>query len=197
MTPFPLRNEADYTRALALVETLWTAAPGTPEAAVLDELAARIEAYEAEELATVLPPADPRKLIAFKLRELGLSQRALARQLGWGAGRVSEVISGRRALTLAMVRDLAPALGLKVDQLVPDCTTDDDAPVMVAVPRALARQAESAGFCGHRSLDELVEERLRIALNARAGASTTAALRPPPTFSLVTGSQTPFERVAA
>lgn len=54
MTPFLLRTEADYTRALSLVEQLWTAEPGTPEAALLDLMAARIEAYEAEELDRVL-----------------------------------------------------------------------------------------------------------------------------------------------
>ncbi len=165
MKPFNLHNEADHARALELVERLWSADPGTPEAETLDVMAGRIAAYEAEELDRLLPPPNPRKLIAFKLRELGLTQRALARQLGWGSGRVSEVISGKRALTLAMVRYLAPALGLGVEQLVSD--GEVDAPVMVPGPRALAREVVETGLLGHRGLDAVVPNR---ALSRQAAA---------------------------
>ena len=116
MLPFPLHNDADYQRALTLVDELWDAAPGSPEADVLDVMATLIEVYEKRQ--RTLPPADPRVLLTFKLRELGWTQRELGRRLGWGSGRVSEVLSGRRALTLRMVQELSAVLGLPPGLLV-------------------------------------------------------------------------------
>lgn len=173
MAPFSIRNESDYRRALSLVEALWNAEPGTPAAEVLDLMSARIESFEAKELDAVLPPANPREVIAAKLRELGMSQRALGKRLGWSTGRVSEVLSGKRALTLAMVRALAPALGIRAGLLVEDCETEADAPTSVSVPRALVTRAEAAGYCGDRSLSELVARALAGLLGPSLSRSTT------------------------
>ena len=43
-----IRNEDDYTAALADVESLMKASPGSPEGGRLAQLVPRIEAYEAE-----------------------------------------------------------------------------------------------------------------------------------------------------
>ena len=57
--------------------------------------------------------------IRAELQARGWSQRELGRRLGWSsAGRVSEILSGRRELTLAMVRDLCVVLELSADALV-------------------------------------------------------------------------------
>jgi HTH-type transcriptional regulator / antitoxin HigA len=124
---FPLRNDADYQRALALLDDLWDAEPGSPEADVLDIMATLIEVYE-KGLRT-LPPADPRQVIAFKLRDIGWTQRELGRRLGWGSGRVSEVVSGRRSLTLRMVQELSAVLGLPPGLLVHDLRAEDSGAV--------------------------------------------------------------------
>lgn len=172
MTPFIIRSESDYQRALTVVEQLWTAEPGTADAEVLDLMSGRIEAFEARELDAVLPPANPRVVIAAKLRELGMKQRDLARVLGWGSGRVSEVLSGKRALTLAMVRALASALGIDAGLLVADCDVEENAPVSVRVPKALVTRAEEAGYCGHRSLGELVARAVAGMLSTTSSTST-------------------------
>lgn len=166
MTPFLIRNDADYDRALELVQSLWNAAPGTADAALLELMAERIQAFEAVELAEVLPPADPRKLIAYKLRELGMSQRALGKKLGWSSGRVSEVLSGRRALTLAMVRDLASALALPAGLLVHDVHAPEDGAVWVRVAAELSASAEAAHYLGEASMEVLVAQLLGRALSS-------------------------------
>lgn len=51
----PIRIEADYDAALAEVEGLMDAAPGTPEGDRLDALVASIEAYEARHWAIGAP----------------------------------------------------------------------------------------------------------------------------------------------
>lgn len=117
-TPFPIRNDADYARALEVVTVLWDAEPGTPDADTLEVMTALVAAWEARR--RELPAADPREVIAFKLRELGWTQRELARRLGWGSGRVSEILSGKRPLTLRMVRELASVLDFPPGLLVHD-----------------------------------------------------------------------------
>lgn len=164
LTPFPIHNEADYDRALDLIDRLWGAEPGSPEAAALDVMATLVEAYEKPR--SGLPPADPRKLIAYKLRELGMSQRALGKKLGWSSGRVSEVIAGKRALTLAMVRDLAAALTIPAGLLVHDVNEREDGAVWVRVSSELAESAEAVAYAGEASLDAFVARLLGRALSS-------------------------------
>lgn len=156
-TAFPVNTEADHRRALALVDELWDAAPGSPEAELLDVMASLVDAYEKRTRA--LPPPDPLELLAFKLRELGWSQRELGRRLGWGSGRVSEVLSGKRALTLGMVRELSTTLDLPPGLLVHDTRTDAGDSVWVRVPRAVADRA--ARVFGEPDLDRLVTRLLQ------------------------------------
>lgn len=137
---FPIRNDHDLDRAVSLVSALWDAAPGTPEADVLEVMAALINAYERSRRA--LPPADPRALIDFKLRELSWTQRELGRRLGWGSGRVSEVLSGKRPLTLSMVRHLAEVLAIPPGALVADAHGPDDGR-WVRLPPALRHRLEA------------------------------------------------------
>lgn len=118
MRAFPIHDEHDLERAHALVERLWDAEPGTEEGDLLEVMATLVDAYEAQR--SVLPPANPRELIRFKLDELGWSGRELARRLGWSGGRVSEVLNGKRNLTLAMVRQLSAALEIPAGLLVHD-----------------------------------------------------------------------------
>lgn len=46
-TAFQIHNDADYQRALTLLDELWEAEPGSLEERVLDIMATRIAAYEA------------------------------------------------------------------------------------------------------------------------------------------------------
>lgn len=114
----PITDDKQHEEALARLEALWGAEPGTPEAAELDRLADLIHAYEAAHLDELLPQSDPGALIDAKRAELGISQRELARRLGWPSGRTSEVIRGKRDLTLRMVRDLVETLGMDAHTLI-------------------------------------------------------------------------------
>lgn len=118
MPAFPIHNDDDLRRALAHVETLFHAAPDTPEGTELEVMLALIEAYERQHHS--MSPGDPREIIAYKMGELRLSQRALAKRLGWGGGRVSEVLSGKRALTMSMVEQLSAVLGIRRGELLGD-----------------------------------------------------------------------------
>lgn len=124
MRAFPIHNDRDLERATALIHDLWDASPGTPEGDLLEVMATLVDLYESQH--SNLPPANPRELIEFKLGELGWSQRELGRRLGWGSGRVSEVLSGKRSLTLTMVRQLSAVLEIPAGLLVHDDDTSAD-----------------------------------------------------------------------
>lgn len=111
----PIRSEADYEAALAEVESLMPARPGTPEGDRLEVLSALIEAYEAEHHAIDAP--DPVALIEFVMEQRGLDRADVGKFIGT-RGRVSEVLSKKRALSLPMIRRLHSGLGLPASVLV-------------------------------------------------------------------------------
>ena len=115
MTVKPIKTEADYDAALRAIERLWKAEPGTPAADRLEVLVTLVEAYEAERWAIDLP--DPVAAILFRMEQQGLTRRDLEPYLG-GRGRVSEVLTGKRALTLAMIRKLHTGLGIPLESLI-------------------------------------------------------------------------------
>jgi HTH-type transcriptional regulator/antitoxin HigA len=105
----PIRSEADHAAALAEVEALWGAEPGTAAGDRLDVLMTLVAAYEAEHHA--IDPPDPIEAIRVRMEEKGMSRDDLAALLGIGSGRMSEILNRRRRLTLPMIRVLASALG--------------------------------------------------------------------------------------
>ena len=111
----PIHTEEDYDAALALVGTLMDAEPGTPEGDRLDVVVTLIEAYEARHWAISAP--DPIGAIRERMEQKGLRQRDLEPMIG-SRGRVSEVLSRKRPLTLPMIRRLAAGLELRADILI-------------------------------------------------------------------------------
>jgi len=111
----PIRTKADYRAALNEVERLWNADPGTPEGDRVDVLVTLIEAYEAKH--HPIPAPDPIAAIEFMMEQKGLTRRDLEPAIG-SRGRVSEVLTRKRPLTLPMVRTLSALLEIPTDVLV-------------------------------------------------------------------------------
>jgi len=111
----PIRTEADYQAAVDEVEALMAAPAGTPEGDRLDVLSTLIEAYESEH--HVIDAPDPVALIEFVMEQRGLDRADVGKFIG-ARGRVSEVLSKRRALSLPMIRKLQGGLGLPASVLV-------------------------------------------------------------------------------
>lgn len=111
----PIRSERDYERALQDVEAVIGALPGTPDGDRFDVLATLVHAYECEHHAIDAP--DPIALLEFVMEQRGLDRVALQPMLG-GRGRVSEIMTRKRPLTLEMIRRLQRELGLPAEVLV-------------------------------------------------------------------------------
>lgn len=111
----PIRTKADYKAALKEVERLWDANPGTADGDRVDVLVTLIEAYEAKHFP--VPAPDPIAAIEFMMEQKGLTRRDLEAAIG-SRGRVSEVMTRKRPLTLPMVRALSRLLQIPAEILV-------------------------------------------------------------------------------
>jgi HTH-type transcriptional regulator/antitoxin HigA len=112
---YPIRTESDHEKAVSRISELISAAPGTSEGDELDVLATLVDAYEAKHHAIDAP--DPVTAIEFRMEQLGLKRRDLEPLIGSRA-RVSEVLTGKRSLTLPMVRRVKSGLGISADVLI-------------------------------------------------------------------------------
>lgn len=116
-TPMPkvIKAEQDHRRALARVDDLFTAKPGTSEGDELELWLLLIEKYEDETFPVDLP--DPIEAIRFRMDQSNLKQKDLTPFIG-SKSKVSEVLSGKRDLSLTMIRKLVDELGIPADALL-------------------------------------------------------------------------------
>lgn len=111
----PIRNEADYRKAMALLKSLWGAEADTPERDTLDLLVALIDDYENTNDPIDLP--DPVDAILFRMEQQNLTRKDLEPILG-SRGRVAEILNRKRPLSLEMIRRLHAELGIPAEILI-------------------------------------------------------------------------------
>lgn len=117
MEPKIIKTDEQYRTYLTEVERLAADDPvqGTSDGDRLELLAKLVEDYEKERFKFDRP--DPVSAILFRMDEQGLRQKDLAPILG-GKNRVSEILSRKRPLTLAMVRALSDSLRIPAELLI-------------------------------------------------------------------------------
>ena len=113
----PIRNESDYDNALARAYRLMQSElkPRSKESDELEVLTMIIERYEAEQYP--IAPPHPVEAIKFRMDQLGMKRAELGRILGYPS-RASEIMRGKRKLTLEMVRTLHEKLQIPLESLV-------------------------------------------------------------------------------
>lgn len=111
----PIRTDSDHEAALRRIEELWGAPMGSPEGDELDILATLVERYEDERWRA--QDATPLEALRQHMAASGRTQRDLAELLG-SRSRASELLSGRRELTVAQIRRLADSWDIPAQLLV-------------------------------------------------------------------------------
>ena len=117
MNPKIIKTEEQYKKSLAEVERLIALdpEPGTPEADRLDLLSLLVENYEKEHFLFNLP--SPIDAINFRMAEQGLKQKDLIPYIG-SKSKVSEVLAGKRPLTIQMIKALHKGLDIPAEVLL-------------------------------------------------------------------------------
>lgn len=111
----PVHTEKNCRAALAEIERLWDAKPGTPDGDRLDVLTTLVEAYEERRHPIGFP--DPVEAILYYLESRGLTRKDLEPYLG-GRAKVSEVLNRKRPLSIEMIRRLHKGLGVPAEILI-------------------------------------------------------------------------------
>jgi HTH-type transcriptional regulator / antitoxin HigA len=111
----PIKTKKDYHGVLKRIEELWGAKENTPAGDEFEVLFTLVEAYEEKHYP--VPPPHPIEAIRFRLEQKGVDEKELIRILG-GRSRKSEILSGRRKLSLAMIRKLHDKLNIPAETLI-------------------------------------------------------------------------------
>lgn len=112
-----LKSDAEYKSALAELAQLVgeDPSPNTPIGKELELLGLLVETYEREQIEQTLP--NPIEAIRFRMEQQNLSQRDLVPFIG-SRSKVSEVLTGKRSLSLSMARALNEGLGIPAEVLL-------------------------------------------------------------------------------
>ncbi|MNZ29095.1 hypothetical protein D3C78_463400 [compost metagenome] len=111
----PIRNDDDLKAAFLRLESIYQAQAGTPDADEMEVLVTLIEVYENKHYP--IQPADPIEAIKFCMDQQGLTARDLEPYIG-PSGRVSEVLNGKRRLSLSMIKRLHDGLRIPYESLL-------------------------------------------------------------------------------
>lgn len=115
-----LKTEQEYNEACERIYMLINSKenaiePDSPEGEEIELLSLLVEKYEQEYYPIEAP--DPIEAIKFRMEQMNLKQADIAPLFG-GKTRVSEVLRGKRPLTLKMITLLNRYLGIPLESLV-------------------------------------------------------------------------------
>lgn len=111
----PIRNEEDYEAAVAEIDRLMDLDLDEDGEDRLEILSMLVEAYEDAHFP--VGPPDPVESIKFRMDQAGKTQADLAALFG-SRSRASEVLAGRRGLSLELIRRLHRDWGIPLESLV-------------------------------------------------------------------------------
>jgi HTH-type transcriptional regulator/antitoxin HigA len=110
-----IKTEEQYHIAMERIDELFDAKPNTKEFDELELLAMLVNAYEEEHYRIEAPT--PIEAIKFRMEQQGLKRTDLIPFLGTNS-RVSEILNGKRKLTVEMMRNLYQKLGVPAESLL-------------------------------------------------------------------------------
>ena len=110
-----IKTEQDYDQALERLKLIFQAEIDTPDGDEAEVLSILIEKFEEEHYPIEMP--EPIQAIKFRMEQMGMKQKDLAEAVGF-TSRVSEILNGKRKLTLGMIRKLSTTLNRPTEVLV-------------------------------------------------------------------------------
>jgi HTH-type transcriptional regulator / antitoxin HigA len=145
-----IKTETDYREALNSIEALMAKDPD-PESAEgeqLELLSTLVSDYESKTFPATLP--DPIEAIKFRMEQADLKPADLIPYIG-SRSRVSEILSGKRNLTVEMMRALESGLGIPAKVLLGQPSQDECSQYRNWDPRLL-EEMKQRGYFGKLSM---------------------------------------------
>ncbi|MEO1022160.1 MAG: helix-turn-helix domain-containing protein [Bacteroidota bacterium] len=111
----PIHTEKDHQKALDRIEEIFDATSGSEAGDELEVLGILVDEYEKKHFPIERPK--PVEAIRFRMDQLGMKQKDLAKILG-SKSRASEILSGKRSLSLGHIKLLYKKLGIPAEVLI-------------------------------------------------------------------------------
>ncbi|MGN6532590.1 MAG: helix-turn-helix domain-containing protein [Ginsengibacter sp.] len=113
----PIKNDEQYEEALGRIYTLMhkDVKESSKESDKLEILVILVKDYENEHFP--IPKPNPIEAIRFRLEQMEMSEEELSEILGYRS-RKSEILSGKRKLSLKMIRKLNDVLHIPAEVLI-------------------------------------------------------------------------------
>lgn len=148
-----IKTEQDYQEALKLAEELIShdPSPDSAEGEQLSLLGTLIQDYEARAFPEAVP--SPIEAIKFRMDQADLKPADLIPYLG-SRSRVSEILSGKRQLTIDMIRALSEGLGIPAKVLIKQPDIGEDSEYQNWDDRLIA-EMNARGYFGDISLKKI------------------------------------------
>ena len=113
----PIHSDKDYQYALSRIEELFDAKAGSEEGDELEILGIMIDEYENKHFPIESPT--PLEAIKFRMDQLGWNQSDLSKLFG-SKSRASEILSGKRSLSLKQMKLVHKELKIPAEILLQD-----------------------------------------------------------------------------
>ena len=170
----PIRSETDYDAALARIFELMDTEPDSAGGDEFDVLVDLVELYESRHVP--MGYSNPIAAIEFRMEQAGLSPRDLVSFIGSRA-KVSEILSGKRAITMPMARALHEHLGIPADVLLREPDVELDNPLAgIEWGRFPLKSMAKLGWIPDRSdLAERAERIMRDLIDRAGGLDVAGA----------------------
>ncbi|MBA3648844.1 MAG: transcriptional regulator [Chitinophagales bacterium] len=112
-----IKTKKDHEAALERIYELMqkNLRADSPLSDEMEALSILAEAYEAKNYP--IPPPNPIEAIKFRLDQMGIDEKELNKILG-GRSRKSEILRGKRKLSLTMIRELHEKLKIPAETLI-------------------------------------------------------------------------------
>ncbi len=127
----PIRSDRDHKAALQHISELMRSNFDGSHSDDIEVLSILIQDYESKHIPIDLP--DPIAAIKFRMEEEGLSPRDLEPFVG-SRSRVSQILTGKRRLSLEMIKSLHDGLGIPYASLMEGNTSEDTDQLEVSKP---------------------------------------------------------------
>ncbi len=177
MKPKLIKTDSDHKAALARIEAIFDAKPGTPAGDELDLLTTLVELYEEKTFPINLP--SPLAAIRFRMQQQALKAKDLVPYIG-SASKASEVLAGKRALSLTMIRNLVNGLGIPAEVLLqePGAELPSDEALQQGKHFPIAEMVRRNWFAGFQGTVTEAKCQLEDLLNSFVGKLGPNALIP-------------------
>lgn len=106
----PIKTEEDYEQALKTMEGVLHAKSDTPEGDLLEVLSLLVHEYEQKHYA--IESLNPLEALKYEMEEQGLTQSDLAKRFAMSKSTISEIMNGRKQMSVRFMKFLHHELGI-------------------------------------------------------------------------------------